>query len=194
MPALRHDLRGGDAAALATTIAERLSAGEIVVLPTETVYGFAASLQHAAALERLHRALGRGGDEPFVSHLAGRDDFERFAAPLPEAARRLADRYWPGPLSIVVPVRDPLGGMGGARAFRVPGHAFARDVAKAMGGAIALAAARAGRPTNCSPSSPTSRPRSSTTVHRRSARHRRSCAATTAACRSCAKASCRPTK
>jgi L-threonylcarbamoyladenylate synthase len=141
MPALRHDLRGGDAAALATTIAERLSAGEIVVLPTETVYGFAASLQHAAALERLHRALGRGGDEPFVSHLAGRDDFERFAAPLPEAARRLADRYWPGPLSIVVPVRDPLGGMGGARAFRVPGHAFARDVAKAMGGAIALAAA-----------------------------------------------------
>jgi tRNA threonylcarbamoyl adenosine modification protein (Sua5/YciO/YrdC/YwlC family) len=144
MPALRHDLRGGDAAALAAAIAGRLRAGEIAVLPTETVYGFAASLQHPAALERLHRTLGRGDDEPFVWHLAGPDDFERLAAPLPEAARRLADRYWPGPLSIVVPARDALGGMGGTRAFRVPGHAFARDVAKAMGGAIALAAARAG--------------------------------------------------
>src|SRR5690242_20442201 len=83
--------------------AEALAAGELVILPTETVYGLAADAANAAAVARLYEAKGRPRFNPLIAHVA---DHAAAAAlgRLDPRAKRLIGAFWPGPLTVVVPV------------------------------------------------------------------------------------------
>jgi L-threonylcarbamoyladenylate synthase len=85
----------------------RLARGELVAYPTETVYALGADARSPAAVERLLDAKGRGGEKGLSLLIRGADELARIAAPLPAVAARLAARFWPGPLTLVVPVADP---------------------------------------------------------------------------------------
>jgi tRNA threonylcarbamoyl adenosine modification protein (Sua5/YciO/YrdC/YwlC family) len=87
--------------------AEALAAGRLVVFPTETVYGVGASAVHPQAIAALSTLKERKSDKPFTLHLGDPSEAERFAGPLPDVARRLAHKTWPGPLTLVVPDRRP---------------------------------------------------------------------------------------
>lgn len=92
--------------ALAEAVA-RLARGELVAYPTETVYALGADAFQPAALERLLDAKGRGPEKGLSVLIRGAAELARLAPGLPAAAARLAARFWPGPLTLVVPVADP---------------------------------------------------------------------------------------
>lgn len=129
---------------------ERLRAGGLVALPTETVYGLAADAADAAALRRLYAVKGRPADHPSIVHLADAADAPAWAATWPAAAQALADAYWPGPLTLVLPTGgraapEALGGTG-TIALRVPDHPLTRAAIRAAGtGVAAPSANRFGR-------------------------------------------------
>jgi L-threonylcarbamoyladenylate synthase len=134
------------------TAAEALKAGKLVLLPTETVYGLAADASDAAAVAAIFEAKGRPRFNPLIAHVADAVAAESIAV-FGEAARTLAEAFWPGPLTIVAPVRDRGAVCDLARAgldsvaVRAPGHAKARAILSAFGGAVvAPSANRSGRP------------------------------------------------
>jgi L-threonylcarbamoyladenylate synthase len=129
-----------------------LKRGELVILPTETVYGLAADAANGEAVARIFEAKGRPRFNPLIAHVADAAQAERIAV-LDNRARRLAEAFWPGPLTIVAPVRDRAAVCDLARAglntvaVRVPGHTRARAVISAFGGpVVAPSANRSGRP------------------------------------------------
>ncbi|MEH6663726.1 MAG: L-threonylcarbamoyladenylate synthase [Brevundimonas sp.] len=129
-----------------------LRRGELVILPTETVYGLAADAANGEAVARIFEAKGRPRFNPLIAHVADAAQAERIAV-LDDRARALADAFWPGPLTLVAPVRDRTAVCDLARAgldtvaVRVPGHTRARAVIAAFGGAVvAPSANRSGRP------------------------------------------------
>ncbi len=129
-----------------------LRAGDLLILPTETVYGLAADAGNAEAVARIFEAKGRPRFNPLISHVADAVAAERIAV-FDDAARQLAQAFWPGPLTIVAPCRDTVAVSDLARAgldsvaVRVPGHARARAVLDAFGGpVVAPSANRSGRP------------------------------------------------
>jgi protein-tyrosine phosphatase len=125
--------------------AARLRCGELVALPTETVYGLAVLPSHADAVARARAAKGRGGEQPFTWHLARREDAASIAAVPPRRVARLLDRFWPGPLTVVLPARD-----GGTAGLRLPAHEFTRAVIAAVGEPLWLSSVnRAGEPPLC---------------------------------------------
>jgi L-threonylcarbamoyladenylate synthase len=130
--------------------AEILRAGGIVILPTDTVYGVAADWQQPDAVAALYRAKGRPPDKAIPILLADPDDIGLVAREVPLAARRLADAFWPGPLTIAVPKRPDLPDIVSALptvGVRLPDHDAARTVIRAMGGALAVTSAnRSGQP------------------------------------------------
>lgn len=83
--------------------ARALTRGELVAFPTETVYGIGCNANDQAALERLRELKGRAPEKPFSIHIGRKSDVERHADHVPPIARKLMDRYWPGPLTIVFP-------------------------------------------------------------------------------------------
>jgi L-threonylcarbamoyladenylate synthase len=112
-----------------------LKRGELVILPTETVYGLAADAANGEAVARIFEAKGRPRFNPLIAHVADAAQAERIAV-LDGRARALADAFWPGPLTIVAPVRDRAGVCD-----------LARAVIAACGGAgVAPSANRSGRP------------------------------------------------
>ncbi len=124
--------------------AQTLRAGELVVLPTDTVYGVAASVSLDAAVGRLYEAKGRPEGKPIPLLLSDPDRIEAVCVDVPEAARRLAEAFWPGPLTIALPKRPglpeiltPLPTVG----VRVPDHDLTRAVIRALGGALAVTSA-----------------------------------------------------
>ena len=132
--------------------AEALAAGGLVILPTETVYGLAADAGNAVAVAALFEAKGRPRFNPLIAHVADAVEAEAIAV-FDDQARALAEAFWPGPLTIVAPVRDGNRVCDLARAgldsvaVRVPGHARARSVIAAFGGpVVAPSANRSGRP------------------------------------------------
>lgn len=132
--------------------AEALKTGRLVMLPTETVYGLAADASNPQAVARIFEAKGRPRFNPLIAHVANGLDAESIAV-FDERARALAEAFWPGPLTIVAPVRDRERVCDLARAgldsvaVRVPGHPRARAVIAAFGGAVvAPSANRSGRP------------------------------------------------
>lgn len=76
--------------------------GGIVVMPTETVYGLAANAFDAGAVEKVFEAKGRQPDNPLIVHIANNSDWEKLVEEIPQKARQLADRFWPGPLTIIL--------------------------------------------------------------------------------------------
>jgi L-threonylcarbamoyladenylate synthase len=82
-----------------------LRRGELVIMPTETVYGLAADAADPAAIAALFEAKGRPRFNPLIAHVTGLAAAERFVA-FDARARRLAEAFWPGPLTLVVPIVD----------------------------------------------------------------------------------------
>ncbi|QGG96089.1 L-threonylcarbamoyladenylate synthase [Actinomarinicola tropica] len=127
-----------------------LRSGGLVGLPTETVYGLAALVSLPEAVARVFRAKGRPTDHPLIVHVAGVDDLDRFARDVPPAARVLAARHWPGPLTILLrrsdAVADVVTGGRDTVALRAPAHPLAHALLAELGdGVVAPSANRFGR-------------------------------------------------
>jgi L-threonylcarbamoyladenylate synthase len=115
--------------------AEALAAGELVGLPTETVYGLAARADDAQAVGRIFSAKGRPADHPLIVHVADAASAAAFAASLPPVAERLMARCWPGPVTVIVPRRDGVAeAAAGGQAtigLRCPSHPVAQALLRA---------------------------------------------------------------
>lgn len=139
------DLLAPDASGIERAVAI-WRAGGLVAFPTETVYGLGGDATNGLAVARIFEAKGRPAFNPLIIHVADLETAERFAVFGPEA-RRLAAAFWPGPLSLVLPVRagsglSPLVTAGlDTVAVRIPEHPLARDLIRAFGGAIAAPSA-----------------------------------------------------
>jgi L-threonylcarbamoyladenylate synthase len=124
---------------------DALRAGRLVALPTETVYGLAADASDRAAVARVFAAKGRPVDHPLIVHLAGADRLGSWAATVPDAAARLAEAFWPGPLTLVLPrhpsVLPEVTGWRETVAVRVPAHPLALRVLEAFDGGLAAPSA-----------------------------------------------------
>src|ERR1043165_1193901 len=90
-------------AARAKRAMKLLRAGEVVALPTETVYGLAANALDASAVAKIYEAKGRPAHNPIIVHVASVEMARRCVAAWPETADKLAQSFWPGPLTVVLP-------------------------------------------------------------------------------------------
>lgn len=124
---------------------DALRAGQLVGLPTETVYGLAADARNTQAVARIFAAKGRPADHPLIVHLASADQLDDWAREIPEAARRLAAAFWPGPLTLILKrqpdVPDAVTGGQDTVGLRVPAHPVAHAVLSAFGGGLAAPSA-----------------------------------------------------
>lgn len=138
-----------------TQAAALLRQGQVVAIPTETVYGLAANAFDEAAVARIFEAKGRPQDNPLIVHIADLDGLAEVAADIPPAAYRLAEAFWPGPLTIVLPKRQGLAPAVSAGlatvGVRMPAHPAAREVIRAAG--VPLAAPSANLSGSPSPTS-----------------------------------------
>jgi len=130
--------------------ARLLARGELVAFPTETVYGLGAHARDPDAVRRVFEAKGRPVDHPLIVHLLSAEALEDWAADVPADALRLADAFWPGPLTLVLPKHPSVPGevTGGQAtvALRVPAHPAALALLEASGeGLVAPSANRFGR-------------------------------------------------
>jgi L-threonylcarbamoyladenylate synthase len=123
--------------------AQALRAGGLVAFPTETVYGICADATNPEAVRRLYAAKGRDADKACAYLLADRRAVERLAPGLPPMAARIADRFWPGPVTLVVPGK----GEGALVGLRLPSSELARALADIAGHPLLQTSAnRAGEP------------------------------------------------
>jgi L-threonylcarbamoyladenylate synthase len=123
-----HELLSAGAGELRSRVAGRIRAGAVFVHPTETIYGIGGIVEPAVE-GRICIAKGRPRENPMIVTAGRRETLERLAVDFPPAAERLARRFWPGSLTLVLPVRNAAQGL----AVRVSGHPFARFVEKAVG-------------------------------------------------------------
>lgn len=128
-----------------------IAQGELVAFPTETVYGLGGDALHPEAAKKIYAAKGRPSDNPLIVHIAEFSDMERVARTVPEQAKKLADAFWPGPLTMIVWKSDAVpsattGGMDTV-AVRMPNHPVALDLIRKSGCLIAAPSANtSGRP------------------------------------------------
>ncbi len=110
--------------------ARLLRAGQLVSFPTETVYGLGADASSAAAVRRIFAVKARPAEHPVIVHIAETSVLGRWARAIPAGARALAEAFWPGPLTLILPCRPDVAGVvtGGQDSvgLRVPGHAVAQ--------------------------------------------------------------------
>ncbi len=123
-----------------------LRAGGLVAFPTETVYGLGADASNPRALARLYEVKRRPKDHPVIVHLARAEQLDDVARDIPDVARTLASKYWPGPLTLLVARREDAiaAEATGGRAtvgVRVPDHPLARALLTAFGGPVAAPSA-----------------------------------------------------
>ena len=128
-----------------------LQRGEIVAIPTETVYGLAANALSDAAVKKIFEAKGRPQDNPLISHISSADMLPLVAAEIPESALKLASAFWPGPLTMILPrssrVADSVCAGLPTAAVRMPSHPAARAVIEACGFPLAAPSANlSGKP------------------------------------------------
>lgn len=135
----------------AETAAEIIRRGGLVAIPTETVYGLGANGLDEAAVARIFDAKGRPQDNPLILHVAAPEEMEAICHDIPESAYALARAYWPGPLTMVLPVRDcvPRRTTAGLDtvAVRCPDCAITREIIRLSGVPIAAPSANlSGKP------------------------------------------------
>jgi L-threonylcarbamoyladenylate synthase len=124
-----------------------LRAGNIIGMPTETVYGLAADASNAAAIAKIFAAKGRPADHPLIIHVANTDAAKTWASAdgWPDTAQILADAFWPGPMTLIVKraahVLDAVTGGQDTVGLRVPSHPVAQALLKAFAGAVAAPSA-----------------------------------------------------
>lgn len=125
--------------------AEILARGGLVAFPTETVYGLGADASSREAVERLYRVKGRPANHPVIVHFASAAQAFTWARDVPEAARRLTARFWPGPLTLILKrsalAQDFVTGGQDTVGLRVPAHPIAQDLLKEFKGGIAAPSA-----------------------------------------------------
>lgn len=128
-----------------------LASGHVVGIPTETVYGLGANALDGAAVRQIFAAKGRPSDNPLIVHIADFDQIYSLTAQVPDTAIRLANAYWPGPMTIILPKADCIPDEVSAGldtvGIRLPSHPIARAVIRAAGVPIAAPSANlSGRP------------------------------------------------
>jgi L-threonylcarbamoyladenylate synthase len=115
--------------------AQALCDGQLVGLPTETVYGLAANATDEAAVAKIFVAKGRPADHPLIVHVASRDQVPLFAAQVPDFAQALIDAFWPGPLTLILPrksgVAKASAGGQDSIGLRCPSHPVAQTLLQA---------------------------------------------------------------
>ncbi len=131
--------------------AECLRAGEIVAIPTETVYGLAANALDTQAVRKIFEAKGRPQDNPLIVHISDMEMLPALVREIPDVAKRLAQAYWSGPLTMIFPKSDlvPAETSGGLDtvAVRMPAHPVAQQVIRAAGLPLAAPSANlSGKP------------------------------------------------
>ena len=123
----------------------RLRLGDIVVIPTDTVYGFAVDPRNPEAIRKLYEAKRRDLSKPIPLLLSDVSALENVCGALPLSARRLAERFFPGPLTLVMRLAAPLPPIlnagGETIGVRVPDHETARRLIRRLGGALAVTSA-----------------------------------------------------
>lgn len=124
---------------------QALRDGDVVAFPTETVYGLGANAQYAPGLQKIFTLKGRPTTHPLIVHLDSQRFLHRWAREVPPSAQRLAERFWPGPLTLVLPkaenVLDLVTGGQDSVAVRVPAHPMAQQLLTAFGGGVAAPSA-----------------------------------------------------
>ena len=143
-----HPEQDKNAVAEAAAILRR---GGLLGIPTETVYGLGADALNEDAVRRIYEAKGRPQDNPLIIHVPSADWLERYCQNVPPAAYRLAERFWPGPLTMILPRRDivPLRTTGGLETVgvRCPNHPVTLAIIEAAGVPVAAPSGNtSGRP------------------------------------------------
>ena len=128
-----------------------LASGQVVGIPTETVYGLGANALDGAAVRQIFAAKGRPADNPLIVHIADFDQIYSLTAHVPDAAIQLAEAYWPGPMTIILPkaacIPNEVSAGLHTVGIRLPSHSVARAVIRAAGVPIAAPSANlSGRP------------------------------------------------
>ena len=125
--------------------AEILRAGGLVAFPTETVYGLGADASNAGAVARLYATKRRPADHPVIVHFGSGESAFAWAREIPRAARQLAERFWPGPLTLILKrsalAKDFITGGQDTVGLRVPSHPVARGLLEMFQGGIAAPSA-----------------------------------------------------
>jgi L-threonylcarbamoyladenylate synthase len=138
-----------------TAAAALLRAGGVVAFPTETVYGLGATISNPSAIQRIFEIKGRPFDHPLIVHIADSSKLQYWTEKVPEQAWELAEHFWPGPLTLILPrsSRVPGNVTGGQDTvgLRVPAHPVALALLDALGPEGALAAPSANRFGHVSP-------------------------------------------
>ena len=130
-----------DPAAIAEA-ATILRGGGLVAFPTETVYGLGVDATNPKAIERLNQVKGRPPEKPYSLHVHSLDQVRKLVASIPPLAERLMERFWPGPLTIVMPSNEGM-----TIGFRLPDHPVAQAFLTACGVPVAAPSAnRSGSP------------------------------------------------
>lgn len=124
---------------------ELLRAGEVVAIPTETVYGLAANAYDGNAVSKIFKAKGRPQDNPLIVHIAKVETLSDLVAEVPKAAKKLAAAFWPGPLTMILPKSEKIPDAVSAGlptvAVRMPSHPVAHVVIEAAGVPLAAPSA-----------------------------------------------------
>ena len=118
--------------------AQALQRGDLIGLPTETVYGLAADACNAQAVTKIFSTKGRPSDHPLIVHVTDIESAKRFASDIPDYAKRLINAFWPGPLTLILPrIRDTATAAAGGQnsvGIRCPSHPIAREILLAAQG------------------------------------------------------------
>lgn len=125
--------------------------GEVIAFPTETVYGLGGDAQNDEAVEKIFQAKGRPGDNPLIVHIGKKEQLDTLATSLSPLTEQLIDRFWPGPLTVIVPKKGGISSRVTAGlstvAVRMPAHPVALALLQAANVPIAAPSAnRSGRP------------------------------------------------
>jgi len=124
---------------------EILRRGGLVAFPTETVYGLGADASSEAAVRRLYEVKGRPAEHPVIVHFASAEDAFRWAREVPDGARALAKRFWPGPLTLILKrsalAQDFITGGQDNVGLRIPSHPVAHELLKIFGNGVAAPSA-----------------------------------------------------
>lgn len=125
--------------------AQLLQMGKLVAIPTETVYGLGADALNSSAIQKVYLAKGRPATNPLIIHLRKHEAMYEWAIQIPKAASKLAEAFWPGPLTLILPKhpRVPLCATGNQESvgLRIPNHPVALALLEAFQGGIAAPSA-----------------------------------------------------
>lgn len=146
----RFEFTGDELAPAYRAAVDAIEAGDLVVLPTDTVYGIAADAFKADAVQRLLDAKGRGRDMPPPVLISVVESLDALATDVPEAGRKLCEAFWPGPLTVICHAQGSLmwdlGDTQGTVALRVPDHENTRELLSRTGPLAVSSANLSGQP------------------------------------------------